>query len=501
MIQRRKLRVPRRTSKSAPKVRVHIGVLPPLGQMAYTYASEATLGGSAGSTSATSAGILPKGSTRSSTGRNGRLLLPNRSIGRSPPIRVDWPAYKFKSGLEQRTAFDAAPTSTSHPAVQGSLLQTWGVTSNFNAAKKAGTLQPQPFVRRERVYVMPSGSFNYYPVGRPDQYHQVSGSFVDGYVDWYSNGVSLGLTIDGHAILKDAMSNALLSKAKDMKVNLAQTFAERQQTMNMIGSTARNLADAFKSLRRKDVPGFWNALGLTNRPAARVSQAEFKRLQKQKASMDPFTFASNKWVEYKYGWSPLVGDLWNSLELLKKTYKRRRKVTTSKQITGKNDFVQLAGLGNALVLNTSDQTVFQGKGSCIFHIGYAEPSALSSFGLTNPVELAWELLPYSFVVDWFFDVGGYLTTWDATLGLNFEIGIWSSKCVYARSIYAAGSTSSGPLGTWTYEGYGTSVDRWITHIREPFATWPSSVLPELKNPLSLDHMLTGLALLRQAFRR
>lgn len=33
---------------------------------------------------------------------------------------------------------------------------------------------------------------------------------------------------------------------------------------------------------------------------------------------------------------------------------------------------------------------------------------MSNFSSLNPVSIAWELMPWSFVIDWFYDVGGYI---------------------------------------------------------------------------------------------
>jgi hypothetical protein len=49
--------------------------------------------------------------------------------------------------------------------------------------------------------------------------------------------------------------------------------------------------------------------------------------------------------------------------------------------------------------------------------------SLAGFSSLNPVSIVWELTPYSFVVDWFVDVGGYLR--------NFE-----TACLYGSDFVA-----------------------------------------------------------------
>lgn len=47
---------------------------------------------------------------------------------------------------------------------------------------------------------------------------------------------------------------------------------------------------------------------------------------------------------------------------------------------------------------------------------------LNGLGLLNPALLWWELLPYSFVVDWFLPVGDVLTSLTAGIGMDGVVG-------------------------------------------------------------------------------
>jgi len=42
---------------------------------------------------------------------------------------------------------------------------------------------------------------------------------------------------------------------------------------------------------------------------------------------------------------------------------------------------------------------------------YEDISLNRSLGLVDPVQIAWEVVPYSFVVDWFLPIGTYLSAW------------------------------------------------------------------------------------------
>lgn len=447
--------------------------------------------------------------TQKRTPKPGRIKLPRPISSKRPnPIVIAWPEYRLTPGLAQVNNFDISPYSQYVPASKGYLLQSWGNDPAY-AYKKANkiALQTNTFLRFEETYKTPSGSVDYFPVGRPDLYHRNSGQLFDQYVAWDEGiGLTRSWDFDGHLLLKNLMTNNLLSKVKDLKVNLAQTFAERQQVYNLVGSTAKTLAAAFTDLRRGNLKDFFKTLGVAQPP---IIQGGFKdsrrsvtlRQRPNSSKIDPYTWAANKWAEYRWGWMPLYQDVYNSLELLQTNYKRKRRVTTTKELKNETKSTHLSGLGNAWPLSIRDGFQLNGKGSARFVIAYGEPQLLSSFGISNPALLAWELLPYSFVVDSFLNVGKWISTWDATVGVSLHEGVWSSRQIFYRAIEANGTTSNGPFGTWTYEGYANSLARKKILYRERFSDFPYPVLPTLENPLSLTHCLDGIALLVQAFRR
>jgi hypothetical protein len=47
-----------------------------------------------------------------------------------------------------------------------------------------------------------------------------------------------------------------------------------------------------------------------------------------------------------------------------------------------------------------------------------ETSQLNIWGLTRPIESAWELVPFSFIIDWFFNISDVLGSWSPNYGFN-----------------------------------------------------------------------------------
>jgi hypothetical protein len=126
-------------------------------------------------------------------------------------------------------------------------------------------------------------------------------------------------------------------------------------------------------------------------------------------------------------------------------------------------------------------------------------SFLAQTGFTNPINLAWEVVPYSFVVDWFIPIGPWLETLNAWQGLVFRDGYITTFVRQNTTSTLAWSGKLGPTSTGVRSG-GMSRE-YVFLQRGKLTTFPAGRFPSLKNPFSVDHILNGLALLRTAFRR
>ena len=129
---------------------------------------------------------------------------------------------------------------------------------------------------------------------------------------------------------------------------------------------------------------------------------------------------ANGWLEFNLGWRPLLSDVFQSAdESVRVVLNKIQKFSASVTLPIKEDYIQ-----------TSFQLPMRregnGKQSCRITLTLDVPSFdLSRWTSLNPVSLAWELVPMSFVVDWFFDIGSYLRNLETGLLYNtrFRSGI------------------------------------------------------------------------------
>lgn len=247
---------------------------------------------------------------------------------------------------------------------------------------------------------------------------------------------------------------------KDQKTNLAQSLAEFKQTQDMFASNATAIAGAFRNLKRGNVPGAFKALGL--KP---------KQLRGTIA---------NRWLELRYGWVPLLQDLHGSVEELQTAFNRpwfRRVEAYTK--TENRQKSSVPGPLESMRIFYDFQHVQSAKA-----VAYVQgnPPVETRLGFTNPANLAWELLPYSFVVDWFIPIGDWLNAMDAERGTTNCYGTVTTKDKVIST------TSAGSY--YLRRTYGRAV----------FYGVPSIPLPRWNPSLGVGRIANALALLGQTFK-
>jgi len=125
-----------------------------------------------------------------------------------------------------------------------------------------------------------------------------------------------------------------------------------------------------------------------------------------------------------------------------------------------------------------------------------EVHTLAQMGFTNPALIAWELTPWSFVIDWFLPVGNFISSLDATLGLVFVDGYKSTRVTKNSHSHAWWDPGIKNV-SYHWEGSVIGSNSEETFLRSTLTSFPSPRLPSFKNPFSSQHLLNAVALLAQ----
>lgn len=289
-------------------------------------------------------------------------------------------------------------------------------------------------------------------------------------------------------------------KVEGAKVNLAQAFAERRQVETMFIRTATAFSQSIRSVKRGNFIGAVKALGL------KVTEKDLKYHKKWRKSFHsspPEKSVSSAWLELQYGWKPLLSDIHASAELLAERMRNRESVCNIRSKTTKSSSVSyslhpFAGATVGSIVKSDNQ-------SCVIFLDYTVDDEtaviLGKTGLTNPLLLAWELVPYSFVVDWFYPLGNYLESFAAFDGLTFRGGYINFK---RRTVWSGtgGATGFSPSGfSYSYSGDLLVKNFYFGRKKLNGFSDLSAEFPSLKNPFTGTHVANAMALLVGAFGR
>jgi hypothetical protein len=268
----------------------------------------------------------------------------------------------------------------------------------------------------------------------------------------YASGASSPPSIFvNESAMRDVALVKAYAKMNESSVNGGEIFTE-------LGKTVAMLRHPFRS-------------------AGKLAQEmfQFKRQRMRKRLRTAAQAASDAWLEYRYGWRPLVLDTATIIE----------KAHTVMDSPAKRGLVARSSVGDR-VDSTSHYTDLDGgygrkfKGTISLSqdirvsagVRYNVASQttgenLSSLFGTRPRDvpgLIWDLIPYSFVVDWFVDVGGWLEAVTPnpaiTVGQSWVTTVKKSISTHTPEIqeWKAGTASyTGSLGSSTI--YSDTVSR------------------------------------------
>ena len=286
--------------------------------------------------------------------------------------------------------------------------------------------------------------------------------------------------------------NKILSNLSQNKVNIAQFFAEREQTKNLVASTAHRIADSLLALRKGNFAGA--ARNLLGSKGSRGIGRGIGGIPEQ-------------WLALQYGWKPLLSDVYGACEELAalttgvepEAYSAKGHATTSLEkisydVPGDGGWVPPMKWSN-----TSAQ--IRGFGVVNAKVGAQVMSIASRTGIANPIKLEWELLPYSFVVDWFYPVGDFLDQCNATDGFQFLSGYIVQKVTVNWNGRLARHSFTDPSGWVTSASGGDSSASSVTYKRTALSGFPRARWPDFKDPFSSTHVANALSLLATAFGR
>lgn len=243
----------------------------------------------------------------------------------------------------------------------------------------------------------------------------------------------------------------LREKIHNQRVNLGSSVAEYRESGKMFVNLAKGLHTSYRILR-----------GRIPRKKIRACSIPASVLQ------------------YNFGVAPLVSDLYSSVETLRqrldKPLQRRFSVGYKHRTNGS---------GNVAGFDVNWEGDFKQRATIYCDLDLEESYIDPDLDFGNPIEWAWELIPFSFVVDWAIPIGEWLGALDALKGVSNIRGTVTTKTNEGGYYFwdqANNRLTPGSFHSRTYE-------------REVISTVPLPPFPKWEPSLSFKRILNGVSLL------
>lgn len=359
--------------------------------------------------------------------------------------------------------------------VQHNLYNRYGVVKDYGYShNRSSSYSDMKRHRPKPKVLLPTGaSFSY--IG----YSYVPGTFVTGDMSvsgigysgswkWThsSSTISKRNSWDSRTFSSDADLSAA-GKLTERFGTFGEDLATLNQTGNMIGKRARQIGQMGYNLAHGNWLGLEKQVGSLPKKLHHIPAS--KRL-------------ANGWLELQFGWLPLLEDAFNAIDAYRYSAENGQQI----EAYGMAGDRRLRSDRTDSMARNDRFSSYSGNASVKYYGTVSNSSllTLNQLGLANPLKLAWDLLPYSFVIDWFLPVGQILAYLSKGLGLTDL-----TKCMV---------TEHGTADTWR-NGGGTYVSRSVTRTVST-----ATPLPDLTrlSPRSFGiwKAVTGIALMRQRFR-
>lgn len=219
-------------------------------------------------------------------------------------------------------------------------------------------------------------------------------------------------------------------------------------------------------------------------------------------------YVNGKWLEYRYGWTPLIHSIYDAADNINKDLSER-----TVYIKGRSGVRIEKKYADVYV--GSDSREWLTNYLCSYRTEYGMVFRLpggprvSDWTSLNPIGIAYELMFLSFVIDWVADIGGYLSLWEnnALFSQHFIAGYKTrsyKECFNYNTMYferlpftyfASGTYSGGR----NVDTRATSYSVRLGNDRERLDVLPIPAGVTVKVNFGWKHQLDSVALLSQLF--
>lgn len=363
------------------------------------------------------------------------------------------------------------------------------VTPDFRKRQKRGEVFFSPKAYEKRAYVASSGGYGITSIGNTcsspawKAEYDAQGPWLrhclpsETFAGYNVPKMYVSLTGSDYSRMATEVSTSVLNKRGRADSNLWETVAELHKTFEML---RRPFHDAIH----------WN-------------NSFVKTLERDRAGRFLAKSFANNWLKYRYGIRPVVQDVQNILKALNNLGKTQRKTTRAYAVV--DSTTSVSGVSTVGILSqpwtnmVHDRYEVRGMSLDDVDLSLSNEIGFTSKGLYT---LPWELVRYSFVIDWVLNVGDIIGALTPAVGWKMLGSSLVANRVVTNAYSAGITTNTSPLTYSLNRPISGTVG--ITSISKNRSVGLSSIGLVVKNDFRLDdpsRLIDSITLLAQRMKK
>jgi len=365
------------------------------------------------------------------------------------------------------------------------------VTPGYKALVANGAIVNSPYSREERKLANKSGVVIYTNTVYPLQTATFSGDYTCQVSNWGPFQVPLSdysqAKLD--SLIYQASVQARANIAPPDTLSLV-SLVELPKTFDLIATQAKRLAEAVRLMRKGSPVKAINALLGSTKGSAPIP----KNLR-LKAKNDQFL---NRWLETRYGWAPLVYDVQGHLKALDSlNNSKSRRLVARGRASDRVDVdiswqpLHSGGVTEPITFRRQIRFDVQARAYVLYEADCSFQAA-RAFGVTSVPLSVWELVPFSFVVDWFVNVGDWLSAISPKLGIS-TLAEGATVSISAHGTRRIVAETANPI--WMSSNLIGWSDEAGVDIKYRTTALPTLLYPPIDVKLNPKRLLDSIALL------
>lgn len=372
------------------------------------------------------------------------------------------------------------------------------VSSNFTRRSKEGEIVNTPMEWTRTTRYIPDGQMIF------TETHPTPGNVVNSYtgaINYRNGDPTSSYSIDYYMPLSLVDESLLIHQAAlkarngitPAKVQALVSLAELNKSISLIANTTQTLVRFAKAVLRGS-------------PKAAIEAILGRKIRLAKAPKQVTSSAAQRWLEYRYGWLPMVYEVRGIADAMSSAQRVLPLRQTSRGFQkGNGNWVFTSQFDRgAEGLHDLEYTFDQQIEVRAYSVYEADLQFRSArdYGLFQLPASAWELVPFSFVADWFLSVGDWIEAIQPRVGVKILAeGYTVKRRDYGKNRVTAW-TKQGVSNNFSFDMSGTMLDpshfvsleilskKRNTSFDIPLAT------PRLRISLNRNRLVDALALLR-----